>query len=108
VKELRNDLPSGLGSIVGKALAKTLSARYQKVKDFEGDLKTFSIQQGTEKGEVQSVHGKSMPSKWFYRSVGLIVLVGMLVLAKMLSFKGSHEAIDSIAVLPFRNIFQMG
>jgi serine/threonine protein kinase/tetratricopeptide (TPR) repeat protein len=103
VTAYRQDLLTGWDRIIGKALKKSPSERYQNIRDLEADVR--SVKAGLEKEKRRTSSMKPSKRKVFYLVDGLVILVAVLALAKIFLFKApAGEVIDSIAVLPFQNL----
>ncbi len=101
VRSLKPEVPIGLESIVGKALAKEPDERYQNITDLLAELKSPT-------GKIESKKSfstrKLTSAKRWYIYAGLATLIVILILAGLFWRPRSVEAIDSIAVLPLENM----
>jgi serine/threonine protein kinase/Flp pilus assembly protein TadD len=104
-------LPSGLNSIIGKALSKEKENRYQDISKMLGDLIEFK--NGSTSGKYNQslkniIRTKKENKKWFVPIVVLIIII--FIAALYIYYTGeSKEAEASLArkmivVLPFENL----
>jgi len=105
LKELRSDVPEELQQIVGKAMDKSASDRYQRIDEMLAELKRLKQELETQemlvrKGLQSAVHGKKM--RWISTGVlGLLAMVGVYLLFPS---KPAPVETKSIAVLPFADM----
>jgi len=111
---LNPDLPEDLERVIDKALEKDREVRYQSARDLLVDLKR--LKRATESGMVafmadtRAIKSRVLESNAARNKrvvaivCGSLALFGLLAAIGYLLFGGNREAIDSIAVLPFKNI----
>lgn len=102
ITSLRSNIPMELERIVKKAMQKDRSNRYQHVDEMLVDLKSL-------KRETESVSTKTVAAKrptrrrsYVYGGVGVLVLI--LGLGVFYFYPREVKTIDSIAVLPLKNL----
>ena len=101
---LRTGVPAELERIVEKALAKNPAERYQHADDLVADLRTVKRQ--LETGETASAlvgQGEVKKRPWFLYA-GLAVIAVLVIRGVVLLITPARVPLDSIAVLPFRNL----
>ncbi|MEE9166653.1 MAG: protein kinase [Candidatus Neomarinimicrobiota bacterium] len=107
VSTLNPNIPEELDRIIHKALEKEAEDRYQHADDLSADLKKLKKDIETGKTAITAAHipiTKESKRKPFYMYAGLAVLVALVILIGIYFFPEQREAIDSIAVLPLKNI----
>jgi serine/threonine-protein kinase len=103
IMDLKAGIPVSIEQVVSKALEKNPDKRYQQVEELLDDLKSISAGIVPEEIKVRLRKEKLRKRKraiLYANAAGLIILI---VLALSL-FTGRAEAIDSIAVLPLKNL----
>jgi TolB-like protein/Tfp pilus assembly protein PilF len=101
------ELPLALEDIINKALEKDVNLRYQNATDVVTDLKRLRRESSSGRIEVleaapkRNVTARTRWTKWLAGVAGVLVLLAAVWVGA--SFRGSHEEISSIAVLPFVN-----
>jgi TolB-like protein/Tfp pilus assembly protein PilF/predicted Ser/Thr protein kinase len=104
ITELNAEIPPSIEQVVGKALEKDAAKRYQQVDELLDDLKSISAGIVPEEIKVRLRKEKLHKRKraiLYAGTVGLVIVIAVLVLTL---FTGRAEAIDSIAVLPLKNL----
>jgi TolB-like protein len=103
VTDLRSDVLPSLGQIVERALEKDPEKRYQKVGELLADLESISA--GIVPEEIQARLRKAKLRKR-KRSILYGITAGLLIAAVtvLILITRQAEAIDSIAVLPLKNL----
>jgi serine/threonine-protein kinase len=102
VTALRTGVPLELERIVTKLLAKKPAERYQTIADVMVDLK--SVQNNLAAVGSQPTAALPRASRSFPKMLaGVVVLLG-LVIAAALILLPAGEAIDTVAILPFKNM----
>jgi TolB-like protein/Tfp pilus assembly protein PilF/predicted Ser/Thr protein kinase len=104
IAELRSEIPVSIGQVVDKALEKNPDKRYQQIDELLDDLKSISA--GIVPEEIKARLRKEKLRKrkraiLYAGAPGLVIVIAVLVLTL---FTGRAEAIDSIAVLPLKNL----
>ena len=104
VTDIKADIPVSLEQVVSKALEKDPDDRYQHVEELLDDLKSISA--GIVPEEIKARLRKAKLHKRkraiaFAGAACLTILAAVLILT---IFTGHAEAIDSIAVLPLKNL----
>jgi TolB-like protein/Tfp pilus assembly protein PilF len=104
ITDMKSDIPESIEQVVSKALEKNPDKRYQKAEELLDDLKSISA--GIVPEEIKARLRKEKLRKRkraiLYAGVAGLIII-MAVLAISLS-TGRAEAIDSIAVLPLKNL----
>jgi len=101
---LKADIPVSIEQVVSKTLGKNPDERYQQVEELLDDLKSISAGIVPEEIKVRLRKAKLHKRKraiLYAGGAGLIILLAVLALSL---FTGRAEAIDSIAVLPLKNL----
>ena len=104
VSKLVADIPVSIEQVVYRALEKNPDERYQQIEELLDDLKSISAGIVPEEIKVRlrkETLRKRKRAILYAGAAGLAII--MAVLAQSL-FTGRAEAIDSIAVLPFKNL----
>jgi len=104
ITDIRSEIPMSIEQVVGKALEKNPDDRYQQVEDLLDDLKSLSA--GIVPDEIKARLRKAKLRRR-KRAVLYAGTAGLIIIATVLAltfFTGRAEAIDSIAVLPFKNL----
>ena len=104
ITDLNTDIPMSIEQIVSKALEKNPDKRYQHIEELLDDLKSISAGIVPDEIKVRLRKAKLRRRKkaiLFAGVAGLIIAMGVLALS---IFTGRAEAIDSIAVLPLKNL----
>jgi len=104
ITEFKSDIPKSIEEVVHKALEKDPDKRYRKIDELIDDLK--SIAAGIVPEEIRArlrkeKFRKRRKSILYAGAAGLVILTAVLILT---FFPGRAEAIDSIAVLPLKNL----
>jgi TolB-like protein/predicted Ser/Thr protein kinase len=104
ITDIKADIPVSIEQVVGKALEKNPDERYQQVEELLDDLKSISA--GIVPEEIKARLRKAKLRKrkkalLYAGAAGLIIIAAVLILT---FFPGRTEAIDSIAVLPLKNL----
>ena len=104
ITDLRSDIPMALEQLVGKALEKNPDERYQHMEALLDDLK--SIAEGIEPEGMRSRRRKAelLKRKKAILYAGLAILLIIMTAVALSLFTGRAEAMDSIAVLPLKNL----
>ena len=107
ISELRRDVPPALEQIVTKALAKSPDERYQQMGEMLAALESLdtNVESGT--GETPAPPVIAVERKWKLALGGAaaaLALLALLVTGSLFRSPGRQDAIDSIAVLPLRNL----
>jgi serine/threonine-protein kinase len=104
LKEIKPKIPAELDQVVKKALAKNPDERYQNMDELLDDL--YSISKGFVPPKIKAAIRKAKLSKikraYFYS--GIAALSVLLIAAGLYFFFFRVKPIDSIAVLPFKNV----
>jgi eukaryotic-like serine/threonine-protein kinase len=99
VQVMRPEVPDGLAQIVRRALSKELDRRYQTAAQLISDLESFS--QGTE----LSKQTRRIPGRRRTLLISCAAAAGVVaVVLAFFFFPARSEVLDSIAVLPFRDL----
>ena len=110
VIRLNPDVPQGLEAVISKALEKDRNLRYQNASEIRSDL--ARLKRDTDSARLTGTPGVVSPHvgigsrsrKKVVRAATAIASMALLVLIIWVVFlRGKHEALDSIAVLPFVN-----
>ncbi len=104
ITDLKADIPVSIEQVVYRALEKDPDKRYQQIDDLLDDLKSISA--GIVPEEIKARLRKTKLRKrnrafLYGGAAGLVIAV---VVIAFLFFTGPAEAIDSIAVLPLKNL----
>jgi serine/threonine protein kinase len=100
----RADIPRGLENVILTALAKNPADRYQSFEDLQGDLRAIAEGLKPTKAKVKPYRTRIFGMKYVHFYAGLAALLVMCAAAILLLFPGRHATLDSIAVLPFRDL----
>ena len=103
VSEVRPEIPVHLGQVVSKTLEKNSDKRYQNIGEFLDDLQ--SISEGIVPEEIKALLQKAKLRK-SKRAVLYTLSAGLIIAAVIFLgiFTQRADAIDSIAVLPLKNL----
>jgi TolB-like protein/Tfp pilus assembly protein PilF len=104
ITDLKADVPVSIEQVVGKALEKNPDERYQQVEDLLEDLKSISAGIVPEEIKARLRREKLRRRKRAILYAGAAGLIVILVVLGLTLFKGPPETIDSIAVLPLKNL----
>ncbi len=107
VSTLNPNVPKKLEEFIHKALEKEVEDRYQHADDLAADLKKLKKDIESGRTAITKAHiptTKESKRNPFYVYAGLAVLVALAVLIGIYFFPEQREPIDSIAVLPLKNI----
>ncbi len=104
ITDLKTDIPVSIGQVVSKALEKNPDKRYQQAEELLDDLKSISA--GIVPEEIKARLRKEKLRKrkrtiLYAGAAGLIIIMAVIALNL---FTGRAKAIDSIAVLPLKNL----
>ena len=102
ITEVRKEVPQALGQVVSKALEKNPDKRYQNLDEFLDDLKSLS--EGIVPEEIKARMRKAKlrkRRKTIYWVSAIMIIIAVILLG---IFTRSSEKIDSIAVLPLKNL----
>ena len=104
ITDLKADIPVSIEQVVSKALEKDPDKRYQQAEELLDDLKSISA--GIVPDDIKARLRKDKLRKrrkaiLYAGAGGLVILAAVLILT---FFPGRAEAIDSIAVLPLKNL----
>jgi serine/threonine protein kinase len=104
ITDLRSDIPLALEQVVGKALEKNPDERYQHMEELLDDLK--SIAEGIEPEGIRARlrKAKLLKRKKAILYAGLASLLIIMTVVALSLFTGRAEVMDSIAVLPLKNL----
>ena len=100
----RAGIPRGLENIILTALAKNPADRYQSFEDLQGDLRAIAEGLKPTKAKIKPSRTRIFGMKYVHFYAGLAALLVMCAAAILLLFPGRSETLDSIAVLPFRDL----
>jgi len=101
---LKADIPVSIVEVVGKALEKDPDKRYQKIDELIDDLKSISAGIIPEEIKARLRKEKLRRRKRAILYAGAAGLIIILVVSGLILLKGPPETIDSIAVLPLKNL----
>jgi TolB-like protein/Tfp pilus assembly protein PilF len=104
IREVDTEIPPSIEQVVDKALAKDVDRRYQQVDELLDDLKSISAGIVPEeiKARLRKIRLRKRKRAILYAgAAGLVIAISLLALSL---FTGRAEAIDSIAVLPLKNL----
>ena len=104
IAKIRKGLPSGLGQVIDKALAKNPADRYGAMEDLLEDLKAITEGLKPLRAKTGAFRGKILGLKKIYAYAGVAGIVILAVLAILLLSPGRGQALDSIAVMPLENL----
>jgi len=106
----RSDIPSGLGQIIGLALAKDPAKRYLSIEEFLGDLQAVAEGFKPLKASFKPAKRKIFGLRKIYLGSGLVVLAAILLglniggVRNLFLKKAEASVIRSLAVLPLANL----
>ena len=104
VTDRRSEIPMSIDQVVSKALEKNPDERYQQVEELLDDLKSISAGIVPEEIKARLRKAKLLKRKkaiLYAGGAGLIIIMAVIALSL---FTGRSESIDSIAVLPLKNL----
>ena len=107
MSKLRSDVPPALEQIVTKALAKSPDERYEHMGEMSAALDSLLPDRESGTGEAPVPLARPLERKWKLAlggAAGLLALLVLLVTGSLFRSPGPRDAIDSIAVLPLRNL----
>jgi serine/threonine-protein kinase len=104
VTALRSDIPMALGHVVGRALEKSLSERYQDMEELLADLRSVAGGLEPEGIRVRLRKARLLKRKKAILYAGLASLLVIVAVVALSLLTGPAEAMDSIAVLPLENL----
>jgi serine/threonine protein kinase len=106
----RSDIPSGLEQIIGLALAKDPTKRYQSMEEFLGDLQAVTEGFRPLKASFKPAKRNIFGLRKIYLGSGLVVLAAILLglniggVRNLFLKKAEASVIRSLAVLPLANL----
>jgi serine/threonine-protein kinase len=104
ITEFNAEIPQSIEQVVDKVLEKEADKRYQRVDELLDDLKSISAGIVPEEIKARLRKAKLLKRKRSILYAGAVGLVIVIAVLAMTLFTGRAEAIDSIAVLPFKNL----
>jgi len=104
ITDLRSEIPTSIEQIVAKTLEKNPDERYQQVEELLDDLKSISAGIIPEEIKARLRRVKLLRRKKAILYAGILSLIIIVAVIALSIFTGRAEAIDSIAVLPFKNL----
>jgi len=104
ITDLRTEIPMSIGQVVSKALEKNPDERYQHIEELLDDLKSISAGIVPEEIKVRLRKAKLLKRKRAILYAGIAGFVILMIVLGLSLFTGPAEAIDSIAVLPLKNL----
>ncbi|MFC2141544.1 protein kinase [Acidobacteriota bacterium] len=104
VTDIKADIPVSLEQVVSKALEKDPDDRYQHVEELLDDLKSISAGIVPEEIKARLRKAKLHKRKRAIAIAGAACLTILAAVLILTIFTGHAEAIDSIAVLPLKNL----
>jgi serine/threonine-protein kinase len=104
ITDIKADIPVSIEQVVSKALEKDPDKRYQQIDDLLDDLKSISAGIVPEEIKARLMKAKLRKRKRAFLYAGAAGLVTAAIVIALLFFTGPAEAIDSIAVLPLKNL----
>jgi Tol biopolymer transport system component len=100
VTDLNPELPSKLGEIVAKAMARDRDMRYQSAADLRADLARLKLEADSAPGSPPSFSRSARKRKWF--ALMALVLLPLVAAAVWRLFqKGSADAVSVPHAVPF-------
>jgi serine/threonine protein kinase/lipoprotein NlpI len=113
-KELVSQLPENLSLLILKCLEKNREKRYQDAEELRRELEKIETRTTVTEPLLSKkkplipagLAGITAKIKWKKVALfgGIGVFLALVVISKLLMFKGKEEVLDSIAVLPFENV----
>ena len=104
ITDIKSDIPVSIEQVVYKALEKEPEKRYQQIEELLDDLKSISAGIIPEEIKTRLRKAKLRKRKRAFLYGGAAGLVITAVVIILLMFTGPAEVIDSIAVLPLKNL----
>jgi TolB-like protein/Tfp pilus assembly protein PilF len=104
ITDLKADIPVSIVEVVGKALEKDPRKRYQQAEYLLEDLKLISAGIVQEEIKARLRKEKLRRRKRAILFTGTAVLIIIMAVVALSLFTARGEAIDSIAVLPLKNL----
>jgi serine/threonine-protein kinase len=104
ITDIKADIPVSIEQVVSKALEKDPDKRYKQAEELLDDLKSISAGIVPEEIKTRLRKAKLRKRKRAFLYGGAAGLVIAAVVIALLFLTGPAEAIDSIAVLPFKNL----
>jgi TolB-like protein/tetratricopeptide (TPR) repeat protein/predicted Ser/Thr protein kinase len=104
VTALRAKLPLELDRVIGKALAKNPSERYQTMSDLLVDLRSLEKRMGQHGEGVTRPKGAASRKRIAFAAGAAVIVVAAAIVAWPRLFPHRAASIDSIAVLPLDNL----
>jgi len=104
LSKCRADIPREIENVILTALAKNPNDRYQSFEDLLGDLRAIAEGLKPTKAKARPARTRIFGMKYVHFYAGLAALLVICAASILLIFTGRGEALDSIAVLPFRDL----
>jgi TolB-like protein/tetratricopeptide (TPR) repeat protein/predicted Ser/Thr protein kinase len=104
ITDINPDIPVSIEQVVSKALEKDPHTRYQQPEELLDDLKSISAGIIPEEIKARLRKAKLRKRKRMMLYAGATGLVIILAVLGFILLKGPPETIDSIAVLPLKNL----
>ena len=104
ITDIKADVPVSIVEVVSKALEKDPGRRYQQVDELLDDLKSISAGIVPEEIKTRMRKEKLRKRKRAILYAGAAGLIIILAVLRLTLLKGPPETIDSIAVLPLKNL----
>ena len=106
VARYKANVPDGLQSIINKTLAKTPDERYQHADEIIVDLKSLRTELKLGKPTARLTKAKlgRRNRTYLYGGVAILLFLLLLVVGRTYFFTERNEVINSIAVMPLKNL----
>jgi len=104
ITDIKPDIPVSIEQVVSKALEKDPDKRYQQAEELLDDLKSISAGIVPEEIKARLRKEKLRKKKRAILYAGVACLVILMAILAFTLFKSPPETIDSIAVLPLKNL----
>jgi len=104
IMRIRKDTPRDLDQVLGKALEKRASHRYQGMEEFSADLEAVAEGLRPLKAKARPFRGRIFGIRKTHAYAGVAGLAILTVLAVIGPFRKHVQAYDSIAVMPLENL----
>ncbi|MDH4220450.1 MAG: FlgO family outer membrane protein [Candidatus Aminicenantes bacterium] len=104
LSKCRADIPREIENVILTALAKNPNDRYQSFEDLLGDLRAIAEGLKPTKAKARPARTRIFGMKYVHFYAGLAALLVICAASILLIFTGRGEALNSIAVLPFRDL----
>ncbi len=104
ITDLRIEIPMSIGQVVSKALEKNPDERYQQVEELLDDLKSISAGIIPDQIKARLMKAKLRRRKRAILYVGIACFLILMTVIALSLFTGRAKTIDSIAVLPLKNL----